>query len=455
MNDFKKSRENRNSIIKLEQLIINSMSCALMIVIYFVGNTWIAIGLYLILVLLSLKNKLVPFIVLGGGNYLPIVKGVSPVFIGVILLGISVVYECIKSKTLKFPSIKLQFLLLLMITFWSGITGLGYNDISFFKNLIMIDIFYIVVIFYCANVKVSSNEMLNSFIWGVMAGVILTFFIKVNVPGFTSNHIYRLALGERSDPNSTGLLFAISSIFLFLKMMNYMRKSITTFLLFTSLFICSLICLLLTQSRGSFLTLLITSGIYIWERKEKLGGTILKTTLINMCILLGCGIIFLVVTPSLTAAIGNIWKTLLERLSIDNIGGGARIYLFIMSIRSFLANPILGVDLNTFKDIAGHIPHNTFSDYMVTNGIIGIIFFILFFIGPLLYITKYKKISGVKEPYFCYVACLINILCYSASNEKIIYLLNVIVFLAIKENVTYLSRKEVNSEESYYVARCH
>ena len=150
----------------------------------------------------------------------------------------------------------------------------------------------------------------------------------------------------------------------------------------------------------------------------------------------------------------DVWATLLERLSIENIGGGARLYLFIMSIRSFLAHPVFGNDLNTFEMFAGHIPHNTFSDYMVTNGIIGIMFFLLFFVMPLIKNYKYRKVPSVSEPYFCYMACMINILCYSASNEKISYLLSIIVLLAINEKNYYLkNRKEVESEKKYFIAR--
>lgn len=422
--------------------IFTVLFCSFSFVGIYLSNSAIGIIFWFLLLLVSLKNHYIPFAFIGASNYLPILLGVSPTIIGIIIMGIVILNSGIVSKKKLIIKIsdKEFWVLLIVMTGWSFFTGIMYQDLSFFSSILTALIYSFVIFIYSTNLIENIEQILKYFILGLGIGLVFTLLIKMNVPGFVSYHPFRLAVGHRADPNSTGLLFAVLSIYFFINMCKYLGSNILTAFGNGVLFALSIICLFYTQSRGSVLCLLIGLVAYLIFGIKK-AGKINKKTLRNIAIFCSIIIIVLCIEGNILEMLNNAWNVFFDRLTNAESGDGERGYLLKMSIYSFLNNPFMGQSLNTFESFAGHVPHNTFSDYMVTNGIVGIMFYLLFFIKPLFKIFIINKRDSTSLPFFCYLICVMNVLFYSASNEKLPFFLLIILSLTIS--------KEKN-EESYY-----
>lgn len=422
---------------KFDKLVI-ILTYLLLLAIYFLGNSTAALILYIFLIVLSLEYNFIPLMLIGCANFLPTIYGFSPILFSSIDLFSIIIYKGIVNKKIEVFKIKYNWKFLIIFSIWSLITGVSNGNISFFSNVLMAVIFLILIFGFYYTIDMTSQKMIEYLFVGMSTGLILTLMIQMGINGFTSNHSFRLAIGERSDPNSTGLLFAIFGTYLLIKISKNITESILMTVIYTIVLIFSIICLFLTQSRGSFFSLIIVFLIYILGIGRKY-RKINKKALLGVVILIA--IFFIVIsTNAIQESILNSWEALFSRLSFSEEGDGERLYLLEESFKSFMHSPIFGTSLSEFEKVAGHIPHNTFSDYMVTNGVVGILFFIVFFFKPLISCFKYRNEENILAPYFCYMTCFINSLCYSASNEKLLFLLLAIVAFSIFENKTQINQ---------------
>lgn len=426
--------------IKKSQLIHFIIIYLLLVLLYRIESSSIKIMLTLIMILLSFKDKYIPFILLGASNYLPTVCGISQVIISILNMTILLIFKLIDTrKKIKFPFSYKETLLLLLMVIWSLTTGIMNSDMSFFSSIITAFILWSITIIYYNYYELNNIKVLKYCMIGLSVGIFLMILIKLNISGFVSNHIFRLAIGNRADPNSTALLFCILSVYLFISFFTRLEKGDIKCILILIAFVFSTITLFLTQSRGSLLCFGITIIIYLINKID-LRKKVNTKAILNAMLIIVILTAILAFFPKIRDSLIEPFNSFVERINDAESSDGERLYLIKKSWYSFKSNPIIGISLNTFKENYGHIPHNTFCDYLVTNGVIGAIFFILFFIVPLLKNYFLQKTENNKIEYFCYFACCINVLFYSASNEKIIYIL-LIVLLFSKKNKIYSKEK--------------
>lgn len=423
-----------NKIKFINQQIITLLLFYIIIsAIYIVKSSLIGLLLYFLLLLMCLKNKNLPFAIIGSANYLPIIFGISPIVVSIIIMIITifaeVLFKRLKLKLIKITRIDILFIIMMI---WTFITGMVNHNMSFFSGMATSILFYIVIKLYYANISVKSEEILEYLIIGICSGIIFALFIKFGLLGFESYHNSRYAIGERSDPNSTGFLFAIISMYFFLNFICNLQYKTKSIIVNIFLFILSLSCLLLTQSRGSVICLVISIAIYISFNLFKINRLKIKV-IFNIIIIFILILVSLAFFKPITNFVTESWNKFENRLINAESNDGERSYLIRKSFRAFLSRPITGTSLEAFEIEAGHIPHNTFCDYMVTNGIFGIIFYIIYFVLPIIQAIKSKSIYINIKPFYCYFVAFLNILFYSASNEKIIFLLLVILILSEEE----------------------
>ena len=127
----------------------------------------------------------------------------------------------------------------------------------------------------------------------------------------------------------------------------------------------------------------------------------------------------------------SAWSSFLERLVTAESQDGSRIILLQQTLQFFAENPILGSTLSNFVANAGHIPHNAYSDFVVTNGIVGLLFTICCLILPTVKLYPSSKKNNALQPYYTYLTCIMNIFFYSASNEKMTYVLLILLQLSV------------------------
>lgn len=425
------SHTHKIQVLSQNNELIYSLYLLLLLLLYPNGESISSIAIYAIIFVSSFKFNMLPIVFLGCGNYLPRIFGVSPLVIGFLIMIVIIIINSFLKTGLKFPITQFKWSYFVIMTLWCFITGFIYNDLNFFTNFLTALVYCIGVAFYQKTMNISADNIFKYFIFGMTTGVFIALLIQLGIPGYEGYYKgydqFRLAIGERSDPNSSGLMFAILSVFLFLKTGECFTKSTLKSIFFSALFMLSLYCLISTQSRGSFLSFVIVLSFFIFSKKMN------GKYLINIFKFLLFIMIILAVSPQLQEVILELWQSFYSRWIISEAGDGERLYLLEKSFQSFFMHPIFGESLETFKIQFGHFPHNCFSDYMVTNGIIGIIFFFVFFIKPLFAIYDFRNIECLKKQYYCYLVCIINILFYSASNEKITFFLLLILLFSFME----------------------
>ena len=408
-----------------------------MVIIYWLDGSPISLAGYLAIGVWAYFNPLILLSLIGASNYLPAVLGLSPLLIS---MGLMVVILFLHTKQFRmfYINLDLRLVMLFLIVVWSMLSGMIQQDMSFMSSMITAFICYIVLGLFLKRFD-NQNGSINYLVIGIGFGIILALLIQFGFNGFESFHPFRLAIGERADPNSTGLLMAILCMYSFTQFTNKLSEGMKKVLPYLIFILFGLWVLLLTQSRGSILCVGISAVIYLFfTRKKKLGNK----GIIAVLGLFFCAIIILVfVGDSVFGALWDAFDQFVLRIETSSSSDGERLYLLEKSFESFIANPIFGISLTNFELMAGHIPHNTFSDYMVTNGILGVIFFVVMYAVPIISMYPSKRMYQLNLAYFCYFVCFLNILFYSASNEKMTIILLVILMHSIKQEKNSIVRQ--------------
>lgn len=421
--DVNKDTGKTNSILQIAGIFV------FMLVIYWMDGSPISLAGYLAIGVWSYFNPFIILTLLGASNYLPVVLGVSPLLISMGLM-VLILFLHARQQRMFHINLDLRCIMLSLMVIWAMLSGIVQQDMSFMSSMITAFICYIVLKIYLNRFE-SQNRSISYLVTGIGFGIILALFIQFGISGFESFHLFRLAIGERSDPNSTGLLMAIFCMYSFVQFTNRLSEGMKKAIPYLVFILFGLWVLLLTQSRGSILCFAIAVVIYLFfTRKKKLGN---KGIIAILGLCLFATIILVFVGDNVLGALWDALDQFLLRIETSSSSDGERLYLLEKSFESFVSNPIFGISLENFKLMAGHIPHNTFSDYMVTNGILGIVFFVIMYAIPIISMYPTKRIYQLNLAYFCYFVCFLNILFYSASNEKMPIILLVILMHSLKQ----------------------
>ena len=197
--------------------------CLLLLLLFMNVNSFVTFFLYMLLVLFSLFNNkyYISYILIGAGNYLPIVYGMSPLLISMISMSMYLFKSILKQKLIKKPKYLNDFFLLLVFMSIVGcINGIFNNDLSFGIDIFMIMVFLYISYIFIFNGCIEINEIIKYLIFGISTGIIFSFLIKLGIIGSLNAYTGRLSVGDRADPNSSGLLFGILSVYYFITLFD-------------------------------------------------------------------------------------------------------------------------------------------------------------------------------------------------------------------------------------------
>ena len=262
-----------NNCNKRYSNIVAIISVVICILLFAWKSSPYSILLYGVVAIISLltTNQYVPFILIGASNYLPAVYHISPLVFCTILLIILLFKQLIVSKKLVLVRFPISYpILLLLITIYSCVTGIINKDLSFFEDLITILVFVFVLYLLMSNSLFETKLILRHFIIGLGCGIILTVLIKAGFEGFISTQPDRLAIGERADPNSTALLFAIFCTYIFIRFYDSLRSKHQISIGYGMLLVLGIVCLFMTQSRGAALCFVLVMIVYILNHAKNL-----------------------------------------------------------------------------------------------------------------------------------------------------------------------------------------
>lgn len=413
---------------------------AFLLVIYWLNGSPLSFGLYLAIGIWSYFNPLILLSLIGASNYLPAVLGLSPLLI---TTGIMLCILILQTKSIfAIPILDIDYRTILWFGMfvWSMLLSIVQKDTSFMSSILTMLICIVIVRPYI-NKYDKKCKSINYLMLGIGFFIVLTILIQLGVPGFESYHWFRLAIGERADPNSSGLLIAIFSVFSFIQLFDNLNAGLKKVIPYLICFSLGVWGLLLTQSRASILCMSLCVLAYlVFTNKKRLDR---KGIFVFVALIVIVAVAVVIARLKGFSILGDALNGFIDRLNNNESADGDRIYLLKKSIEAFMKHPILGISIEQFRINVGHIPHNTLADYMVTSGIFGIIFFIIMFIVPIIRCYPSKSKKNAILPYYCYLVCIMNFMSYSASNEKIIIPLLIILIHSIKMGE---NRKIYNTE---------
>lgn len=222
------------------------------------------------------------------------------------------------------------------------------------RRLILIIISLLLFICYQCYLQVSVGEN-----WGGLEPFYRSILIVSEQGVMKSFEPQVKWFGVLSDPNDLGMILIAFIPYIFNRIV-YQKINIANKLMWGLALIVLLYTVILTNSRGSLLALLVAVGAFFIIKKRSMAGVIFAV--------LAC-IVLLTFGPSRMSEIG----------SGDNSAMG-RVYAWILSLELFAMNPILGVGADHFLDYHGRTAHNSYVLAFVETGFLGFMSYLSIFI---------------------------------------------------------------------------
>lgn len=393
--------------------------------------------------LLAITDHRYIYFLIGTVSYLPNIYNVSGLNV---ILFVSILVIILNFKKVEKINTNNIYIIKFVVIYsifclWIGICSFANYEFiildSIIKNLLFI---FIIICLYMINQDLL-YENIKYLFYGIMQIVPLGLLTIFKIDGFVSNHILRLSIGVRSDPNSTAIMLTLAIIVIFILLVKINFSEIK----YGSIIFVSIICLivllfwmmLLTASRGGILSVLITIVFFIINESY---NYIKEGRLIKIQNVIICMIYIIVITSfclflsniDLTNFVENIAPVLYGRIYDDIYRD--KTYILAIS-QTFLnsKNLLIGVGYENYLSILGAMTHNTSLDFLVSSGILGFLLYIYIYVCPLLSSLKIKNNIYVKTISYGYIALLINTQSYSATNEKTIII--ILIFLVIITSV--------------------
>jgi len=278
-------------------------------------------------------------------------------------------------EKLKINEIKyfVVFILLILVSFINVINASEFF-IEFFRT---VNFFLALVIFMTLSKKTSINYIVY----------LVVFFCLIDVLGLFAQSIQNLpAIGFTANKNIAAFSLAIKLNYVFY-LINRNQSILLRFFLF-SIYGLGIFSLLSINSKGGILISIISLIYYLFFSLIKLKSN--KDLFINTSL-----IILLTIIINLTGGLGkNTISTIQNSTTSFNLeqGNQDRLAYYSQVLSSFKENPLTGVghgnwklasikfDGNRMRDyIVQYYTHNDFLQVLAEVGLLGLIFYILFF----------------------------------------------------------------------------
>ncbi|HRJ98088.1 MAG TPA: O-antigen ligase family protein [Ignavibacteria bacterium] len=303
-----------------------------------------------------------------------------------ILIGSAILLE---STKLEFRNIVIHdFIIWFLLLIWGGIAiGNSFSTYIGFMHYVCIILspFFIFLIFNNLNIK---KEYLNLFfdiliISGVILSIISIYVIIVS--GFN------LKLRLTSIWSHYNLLAAyLMILFMFcVSFLIHENKRSKKFFYSVSLFLI-ILGLFLTQTRGVWLSTIVSFGIFFIKRP--------KVIVPFISVLLIILVLFFDVINERVLTVVNFGK------DVSSLG---RLQAWMASWILFMENPIFGHGFDAFRNMMENVfpvyfvvvthAHNTYLQILLELGLVGFLLYFSFFIKAFIYSFKYEKNEKSKD----------------------------------------------------------
>lgn len=327
---------------------------------------------------------------------------------------------------LMYLKIKIDKTMIIVIMFFiiSTIGALVVNALT--NNGLTTDLTYIRIIYYAiilylyfslTSIKYTSKQLNNIFCVNILCGVFVALYL------IFINHIWFSGLlGTVLDKNFVGAILAVQGELAFIKFLKAKKTNLKAFFIICYLVI--LIGIFYSASRASVLvyilgTLIITF-FYLYENANNKKGSAKLIISVFIIPLLCFGIFYYVSSKieNSNAAIQWYWN----RYFINGFGDESVTGRWIWwqnALQLWQNRPLFGYGIGNVN-ISGNssaVSHNTYIDFLVDQGLIGFIGFLLILKRSIL-----KVIKGHNKVYYGLIANLVlNIFILSATRSTFLW----------------------------------
>lgn len=387
---------------------------------------------FFVMLLCALRRDELLIFILGISNVIPFFWDFSPMQFIVLIMSLKVISLIYikKASLLGIFMIREVFIAALLLL-WLFVCAL-WNDFMVLIPYVLGIITMVVLIITFTYGKVDYMRATKYYLMGMGQMVVISYLSVFNIMGYIDTGLNRLTL-TRGDANSIALGYGFIAVFLLTFIINKIKahvfRSKDILLIFG--FIAVINIMLITGSRGTFISLLLTMVVFIMfyifdlvrskEFKFKKNGLLYLSIL--SFLLLFSTIIYYFYSNLINAYFIEKYSVLFTRLTENDDGllqGDIRYYLYKQAIELALINPTFGIGMENFMNITTKFPHNTYLDYLTAGGVLGFTLYILLLIHILIS-TNYKGNIIIYSFYMSVVFILINSATYSAIGDKIFW----------------------------------
>jgi len=394
---IKNKSYSRNEILFI--LISLVISIFGMIVYVALTNTYNKILIYTIVLFISLillykpEICLVFFVSAAMFKSMPILSKIANIDTTIFLLLLSVaslnIYAFLFKRGYKIV-LDLSLLFLILFAVWLLIGNFysltpEYGNEKSFRFLVFNIFVFIAPTFFINDLMRIRNIILAFIILGLFSSII-SLYTNINV--LEEEYTRLSTYGANPIAFSIGIGIAL---ILILSSFSYLKNNIIkTILLLSSPAL--LISMILSNSRGPLSAFIIASLIYFLIISK---SSMIRKLLIIIFLVVLIGSFFVILPEQSTYR----YMSIVEENPKNIVSFASRIELLQTAFKTFTLHPIIGVGTGGFAGVVGlpkQYPHNIVLEILSENGIIGLLFFLGFFILSILYAIKILKHNKIE-----------------------------------------------------------
>lgn len=324
--------------------------------------------------------------------------------------------------------IKIRYITIMYLIFWIYSTFISLsNGILGLSNFLKLSSFFLLFLIISLTsfdehviCCIKKTIIFTSF----MYGIVVLFAIVTKMNQYYHGDIY--FFGTKFDPNSIGIVFIWGALL----SISFLLQTKSLFYFFILFF--NILVIVLTASRGSFLSLSISSLILIIYKldRTKINMLKVKNLLFLIFLLISSIIIYL--------SINNYFPKELERVLniFDGSGGNGRLDIWTNAIAFWKKSPLFGQGYNSYLLYYKQAIHNTYIQILCDWGLIGFCF-----------ICAYQIFFGIKvfssdiDFFSIFIGTVVALVFLDGFGEKAFWIVLILISL---------NPKKVPNERTYY-----
>lgn len=275
------------------------------------------------------------------------------------------IHKCVNVKILSFPYKTLALLIFYIVIILLLSSGIwSYSDELFLVPTI-VDLLFMLCFLILSTFAFSIDRMHRLF-WRYVLYVGIPIILYGMISVLTADNVRQFSIlggGAIIFARIVGT-FLIVTLFL---IVGKMRSNIGSTAMLVTLLLSSILLIILSGSRGGLLSTSLAVTVIV------IRTDLVKWKIFLALPLIGLGVFFASQFTNILKLVNHIFSYRILELTVKQKYSSERDSIFSKALEIGLENPILGIGLNSFRNLTpeGHYPHNLFLEIFTNVGIGG------------------------------------------------------------------------------------